>query len=132
MSKIYTPVGHGESKASSEEDGSLSIDVPGQISVFGWDDDEIGRCTRPALSTVSVDRERQGRPAAGIHRPRPGEVSGASSWALVTSPFVPPGPTQIAGQLCRHLLRFGQAAPGGHPTDRRGTTVEVEPGEHPA
>ncbi|MBM7077060.1 LacI family DNA-binding transcriptional regulator [Micromonospora humida] len=42
---------------------SLGIDVPGQISVFGWDDDEIGHYTRPTLSTVSVDRERQGREA---------------------------------------------------------------------
>ncbi|WP_432052281.1 LacI family DNA-binding transcriptional regulator [Streptomyces xiamenensis] len=38
----------------------LGIDVPGQVSVFGWDDDEIGRCLVPALSTVRVDRERQG------------------------------------------------------------------------
>ncbi|SCF00390.1 transcriptional regulator, LacI family [Micromonospora haikouensis] len=40
---------------------SLHIDVPGQISVVGWDDEEIGRYMRPALSTVRVDRERQGR-----------------------------------------------------------------------
>lgn len=42
---------------------SLNIDVPGQVSVFGWDDEEIGQYTRPALSTVNVDRERQGREA---------------------------------------------------------------------
>lgn len=42
---------------------SVGIDVPGQVSVFGWDDEEIGRFMRPSLSTVSVDRERQGREA---------------------------------------------------------------------
>jgi LacI family transcriptional regulator, repressor for deo operon, udp, cdd, tsx, nupC, and nupG len=42
---------------------SLHIDVPGQISVFGWDEEEIGRYMRPTLSTVSVDRELQGREA---------------------------------------------------------------------
>ncbi|GLH99368.1 LacI family DNA-binding transcriptional regulator [Phytohabitans aurantiacus] len=43
---------------------SQGLRVPEQVSVFGWDDDEIGRYLRPALSTVSVDRERQGREAA--------------------------------------------------------------------
>ncbi|MFV2022471.1 LacI family DNA-binding transcriptional regulator [Micromonospora sp. LOL_023] len=40
---------------------SVGIDVPGQVSVFGWDDEEIGRYFRPSLSTVAVDRERHGR-----------------------------------------------------------------------
>lgn len=34
--------------------------VPGQVSVFGWDDEELGRYLHPTLSTVRVDRERQG------------------------------------------------------------------------
>ncbi|UED87435.1 LacI family DNA-binding transcriptional regulator [Streptomyces profundus] len=42
---------------------SLDIDVPGEVSVFGWDDDELGRYFDPPLSTVAVDRERQGRAA---------------------------------------------------------------------
>ncbi|OAH12337.1 LacI family DNA-binding transcriptional regulator [Streptomyces jeddahensis] len=42
---------------------SLGIDVPRDISVFGWDDDQLGRCFRPTLTTVAVDRERQGREA---------------------------------------------------------------------
>lgn len=42
---------------------SLGIEVPEQVSVFGWDDEELGRYFRPSLSTVSVDRERQGREA---------------------------------------------------------------------
>ena len=37
--------------------------VPADISVFGWDDYELGRFATPALSTVSIDRERQGREA---------------------------------------------------------------------
>jgi len=40
--------------------------VPGDLSVFGWDDEEIGRFATPSLSTVAVDRETQGRDA--IHR----------------------------------------------------------------
>lgn len=43
---------------------SAGARVPEQVSVFGWDDEEIGRYLQPALSTVSVDRERQGREAA--------------------------------------------------------------------
>ncbi|WP_327635914.1 LacI family transcriptional regulator [Kribbella sp. NBC_00482] len=40
--------------------------VPGDLSVFGWDDDEIGRFATPSLSTVAVDREAQGR--AAVHQ----------------------------------------------------------------
>lgn len=39
--------------------------VPEDLSVFGWDDDEQGRFSTPSLSTVAVDRERQGREAVG-------------------------------------------------------------------
>ena len=48
--------------------GALSRgwNVPGDLSVFGWDDEEIARFATPSLSTVSVDREAQGRDA--IHR----------------------------------------------------------------
>lgn len=37
--------------------------VPRDLSVFGWDDDEIGRFATPSLSTVMIDRETQGREA---------------------------------------------------------------------
>lgn len=37
--------------------------VPADISVFGWDDDELARFGTPSLSTVAIDRERQGREA---------------------------------------------------------------------
>ncbi|MEU8222440.1 LacI family DNA-binding transcriptional regulator [Kribbella sp. NPDC048915] len=40
--------------------------VPGDVSVFGWDDEEMGRFATPSLSTVAVDREAQGRTA--VHR----------------------------------------------------------------
>ncbi|TCC08343.1 LacI family DNA-binding transcriptional regulator [Kribbella soli] len=40
--------------------------VPDDLSVFGWDDEEIGRFATPSLSTVAVDREAQGR--AAIHQ----------------------------------------------------------------
>jgi LacI family repressor for deo operon, udp, cdd, tsx, nupC, and nupG len=37
--------------------------VPGDLSVFGWDDRELARFSTPSLSTVAIDRERQGREA---------------------------------------------------------------------
>ncbi|GAA1115402.1 LacI family DNA-binding transcriptional regulator [Kribbella jejuensis] len=40
--------------------------VPGDLSVFGWDDEQMGRFATPSLSTVAVDREAQGR--AAIHQ----------------------------------------------------------------
>jgi LacI family transcriptional regulator, repressor for deo operon, udp, cdd, tsx, nupC, and nupG len=39
--------------------------VPADISVFGWDDEELARFGTPSLSTVAIDRERQGREAMG-------------------------------------------------------------------
>lgn len=39
--------------------------VPEDLSVFGWDDDELARFSTPSLSTVAIDRERQGREAVG-------------------------------------------------------------------
>ncbi|RBM12701.1 LacI family DNA-binding transcriptional regulator [Streptomyces sp. PT12] len=42
---------------------SVGVQVPRDVSVFGWDDDEVGRYFRPRLTTISVDRERQGRQA---------------------------------------------------------------------
>lgn len=38
-------------------------DVPGHISIFGWDNNELCQFTTPTLSTVSVDNERLGRNA---------------------------------------------------------------------
>jgi LacI family repressor for deo operon, udp, cdd, tsx, nupC, and nupG len=35
--------------------------VPRDLSVFGWDDEEFGRFATPSLSTVAVDRETRGR-----------------------------------------------------------------------
>ena len=40
--------------------------VPRDLSVFGWDDNALCRFTTPSLSTVAIDRERQGREA--MHR----------------------------------------------------------------
>jgi LacI family transcriptional regulator len=37
--------------------------VPKDLSVFGWDDTELCRFTTPSMSTVAIDRERQGREA---------------------------------------------------------------------
>lgn len=37
--------------------------VPEDLSVFGWDDIDLGRYSTPSLSTVAVDREGRGRHA---------------------------------------------------------------------
>jgi LacI family transcriptional regulator, repressor for deo operon, udp, cdd, tsx, nupC, and nupG len=37
--------------------------VPDDLSVFGWDNEELARFGTPSLSTVAIDRERQGREA---------------------------------------------------------------------
>ena len=37
--------------------------VPDDVSVFGWDDEELGRYATPTLSTVTIDLERQGAQA---------------------------------------------------------------------
>lgn len=39
--------------------------VPDDLSVFGWDDTEMGRFGTPSLSTVAIDRARQGSEAMG-------------------------------------------------------------------
>lgn len=45
---------------------SRGWEVPRDLSVFGWDDEELARFGTPSMSTVAVDREAQGRDA--IHR----------------------------------------------------------------
>lgn len=45
---------------------SRGWDVPRDLSVFGWDDEEMGRFATPSLSTVAIDRAAQGRDA--VHR----------------------------------------------------------------
>ncbi|MGI5149379.1 LacI family DNA-binding transcriptional regulator [Plantactinospora sp. CA-294935] len=40
--------------------------VPDDVSVFGWDDFDMGRYASPSISTVAVDREAQGHEA--IHK----------------------------------------------------------------
>ncbi|RKN38984.1 LacI family DNA-binding transcriptional regulator [Streptomyces hoynatensis] len=42
---------------------SVGLRVPEDVSVFGWDDLELSRFFRPSLTTISEDRERQGREA---------------------------------------------------------------------
>lgn len=37
--------------------------IPKDLSVFGWNDEDFCRYTSPSLSTVAIDRERQGREA---------------------------------------------------------------------
>ncbi|MDZ5078147.1 LacI family DNA-binding transcriptional regulator [Nesterenkonia sp. HG001] len=37
--------------------------VPGDVSIVGWEDREMGRFMSPSLSTVAVDRRAQGRAA---------------------------------------------------------------------
>jgi DNA-binding LacI/PurR family transcriptional regulator len=84
---------------------SLGLEVPGQVSVFGWDDDEMGRYLDPALSTVSVDRERQGWVAVrrllallGVGRPAdPLDATGLNRLVLRAS--TGPAPATAPGSV---------------------------------
>jgi LacI family transcriptional regulator, repressor for deo operon, udp, cdd, tsx, nupC, and nupG len=61
--------------------------VPDDLSVFGWDDEEMGRFSTPSLSTVAVDREAQGR--AAVHQ----------LLAEIRGEPAPPPPTQTINHL---------------------------------
>lgn len=53
---------------------NLGIDVPGQVSVVGWDDIRVSRYLRPGLTTVSQPVAQLGEVAAGhLHRLMAGE-----------------------------------------------------------
>jgi DNA-binding LacI/PurR family transcriptional regulator len=79
---------------------SRGWEVPRDLSVFGWDDEEMGRFSMPSISTVAVDRETQGRD--GIRRLL-AEINGAP----------PPEPTP--GNINRLIFR---ESTGPAPTNR--------------
>jgi LacI family repressor for deo operon, udp, cdd, tsx, nupC, and nupG len=71
--------------------------VPEDISVFGWDDNELCRYTTPSLSTVAIDRERQGRQAmeeliALINGTEPPELDTTSLHTVVRRESIGPAP----------------------------------------
>jgi LacI family repressor for deo operon, udp, cdd, tsx, nupC, and nupG len=71
--------------------------VPADVSVFGWDDEEIARLATPALSTVAIDRERQGREAmsrltAVIRGVEPPPVNTASLHTVIPRESSGPAP----------------------------------------
>ena len=72
--------------------------VPGDLSVFGWDDVEMGRFSSPSLSTVAVDREAQGR--AAIHQ-------------LVAEIRGEPAPEPSPQRINRLIVRESTAPPRG-------------------
>ncbi|QYC40092.1 Lactose operon repressor [Nonomuraea coxensis DSM 45129] len=70
--------------------------VPGDVSVFGWDDEELGRFATPSLSTVAVDREVQGREAVA---------------RLVAEVRGEPAPEPAARSLNRVIIRESSGPP---------------------
>jgi len=80
----------------------LGIDVPGELSLAGFDDIEAGGLVRPRLTTVSVDKPSMGRTAVTLLRQR----------------IAHPGdPSFTHVQHARVLVRESTAAPSG-PDDR--------------
>ncbi|MCF6466863.1 LacI family transcriptional regulator [Nonomuraea sp. MG754425] len=67
--------------------------VPGDVSVFGWDDEELGRFATPSLSTVAVDREAQGR-----------EAVAKLVAAVRGEPATPPGPRPLNRIIIRETV----------------------------
>ncbi len=72
--------------------------VPGDVSVFGWDDEVMGKFATPSLSTVAVDREAQGRDA--ILR-------------LLAEIRGEPAPEPASGTINRLIFRESTAPPPG-------------------
>jgi LacI family transcriptional regulator len=73
--------------------------VPEDLSVFGWDDAEMGRYGTPSLSTVAIDRERQGREAmarliAQLRGEDPPAVDGTSLHTVIERESTGPAPFQ--------------------------------------
>ncbi len=81
---------------------SLGFDVPRDVSVFGWDDDGVGRYFTPPLTTISIDREGQGRVA--IRR------------LLTLLRGEPPVSQMDVRELNRVVLRASTGPAPGHPS----------------
>jgi LacI family repressor for deo operon, udp, cdd, tsx, nupC, and nupG len=73
--------------------------VPSDLSVVGWDDNELCRFTTPSLSTVAIDRERQGREAmdrliALIRGTEPPSPDAASLHTFIPRESIGPAPVR--------------------------------------
>jgi LacI family transcriptional regulator len=71
--------------------------VPEDVSVFGWDDEELGRYATPTLSTVFIDLERQGGEAmrrllALVRGEPPPELATSSLHTLIPRESSGPAP----------------------------------------
>ena len=96
--------------------------VPDDVSVFGWDDEELGRYATPTLSTVTIDLERQGAQAmrrllALVRGEQPPEPETSSLHTLI--PRESSGPAPLPG--CPR--RSGAWPPGSPPVCRRSSTL---------
>jgi LacI family transcriptional regulator len=74
----------------------MGVDVPGQVSVTGFDDIELAQVAVPALTTVHVPHREMGRAAAralvamvGGMAPESRELSAA---VRLRASLAPPGP----------------------------------------
>lgn len=81
----------------------LGIDVPGQLSVVGFDDNPLAAQVRPALTTVRQDIAAKGRAAAAalttaIARARTGATAPAEHIVLPTELVV----RHSSGPVDRH------------------------------
>lgn len=77
--------------------------VPGDISLWGWDDEDFAQYSTPALSSVNVDREAEGRNAmlrliAAVRNEPAPEIPGTPISRLVVRESVgPPRASQAHG-----------------------------------
>jgi LacI family transcriptional regulator, repressor for deo operon, udp, cdd, tsx, nupC, and nupG len=77
--------------------------VPDDLSVFGWDDMELARFATPTLSTVAIDRERQGREAmcrliAIMRGTDPPPIDTTSLHTMIPRDSTVPAPRRSAGE----------------------------------
>jgi LacI family repressor for deo operon, udp, cdd, tsx, nupC, and nupG len=79
--------------------------VPADVSVFGWDDEELARFGMPSLSTVAIDRERQGREAmcrliATMRGTDPPLVDTSSLHTVIARESTGPAPRRTESSPC--------------------------------
>jgi len=101
-SAVTAVVGANDRVATGAIRAALERDwpVPRRLSVFGWDDTEMGRYGTPSLSTVAIDRERQGREAMArlisqLRGEDPPMVDSTSLHTVIVRESTGPAPLQL-------------------------------------
>ena len=95
---------------------ALGLDVPGDVSITGFDDIELATVVEPALTTVHVPHREMGRRAAELLFARAREGSAHArvrlDTRLVERESLGPPPSRGAGKRARPRVRARRPGPG--------------------